>query len=282
MENQQKESEALINLLIARGIKSDAVLNAIRATPRHLFVKPEYRIMAYADQPLSIDYRQVITQPYLVALMTEALLSGPKVMNKVLEIGTGSGYQAAVLAKLVNEVYTIERIKPLSTEAKARLENSHLDNVHVRYGDGNKGWPEHAPYDGIIVTAATDKIPPIYLEQLAEGGKLVIPPYSLLQSEMSHLQRKYTGDKGYKIYPRKTGDVTSDDVCDALAGACYNAINAHANRLPMGRLVDTGSYNQSNSTVWRSMQGTPYGVGSGASVARQMEQRSQIPGYRRS
>lgn len=158
---------------IRRREMSPAVRAAMGRVPRHLFV-PERRITkAYENRPLPIGYGQTISQPYIVALMTDLLeLSGDEV---VLEVGTGSGYQAAVLADLVPEVYTIEIIEPLGNEAEARLRRLGLGQVHTRIGDGYFGWPDAAPFDRIIVTAAADHIPPPLIEQLKPGGKMVLP-----------------------------------------------------------------------------------------------------------
>ncbi|NOZ30134.1 MAG: protein-L-isoaspartate(D-aspartate) O-methyltransferase [Chloroflexi bacterium] len=157
----------------ARDITDERVLAAMEKVPRHEFVLPEYLDQAYADHPLPIGFGQTISQPYIVALMTQLLQLQPT--DKVLEIGTGSGYQAAVLAELVDEVYTIEIIPELAQSAKERLKRLGYKNVHVRQGDGYYGWPEEAPFDAIIVTAAPDHVPPPLVQQLKDGGRLVIP-----------------------------------------------------------------------------------------------------------
>jgi len=157
----------------ARGITDPLVLEAMRRVPRHLFVPSELKDQAYRDTPLPIGHRQTISQPYIVALMTE--LTKPAPTMKVLEIGTGSGYQAAVLAECVSRVYTIEILPELGREAARLLAELGYDNVSTRIGDGYDGWPEHAPFDAIIVTAAPANIPKPLLEQLAVGGRLVIP-----------------------------------------------------------------------------------------------------------
>jgi protein-L-isoaspartate(D-aspartate) O-methyltransferase len=157
----------------ARGISDLAVIRAMRAVPRHLFVPEELRSRAYIDGPLPIGYRQTISQPYIVALMTE--LVAPTSDTKVLEVGTGSGYQAAVLAEIVREVYTIEIIPELGERSEALLGELGYDNIHVRVGDGFDGWPEQAPFGAIVVTAAPERIPQPLLDQLAVGGRLVIP-----------------------------------------------------------------------------------------------------------
>jgi len=149
------------------------VLAAMDKVPRHRFVPEENRRWAYVDGPLDIGYDQTISQPYIVAYMTQAL--DPQSTDRVLEIGTGSGYQAAVLAEIVKDVYTIEIVEPLATRAAALLGELGYENVHTRAGDGYKGWPEAAPFDAIIVTCAPDHIPQPLIDQLAVGGKLVIP-----------------------------------------------------------------------------------------------------------
>jgi protein-L-isoaspartate(D-aspartate) O-methyltransferase len=157
----------------ARGIDDPAVLDAMSKVPRHRFVPEDLRAYSYADGPLRIGHGQTISQPYIVALMT-ALIE-PRESMKVLEIGTGSGYQAAVLAEIVGEVYTIEIVPELGTQAAGLLAELGYDNVHTRIGDGFDGWQEHAPFDAVIVTAAPEEIPAPLLEQLAVGGRLVIP-----------------------------------------------------------------------------------------------------------
>jgi protein-L-isoaspartate(D-aspartate) O-methyltransferase len=159
--------------LRARGISDPRVLRAMGSVPREKFVPKELRNSAYDDHPLPIGYGQTISQPFIVAFMTEQLQ--PKKNQRVLEIGTGSGYQAAVLSDLVAEVDTIEIVRPLAQRAEAVLRELGYKNVHVKAGDGYKGWPEHAPFDAIIVTAAPDHVPPPLVEQLKEGGRMVIP-----------------------------------------------------------------------------------------------------------
>lgn len=159
--------------LAARGIKNERVLAAMKKVERHLFVPAEYRALAYEDQPLPIEHDQTISQPYIVGLMTE--LAGIDSTDKVLEIGTGSGYQAAVLSVLAKQVFTIEIVKPLADSSRALLERLGYDNVTVRAGDGFVGWPDEAPFDAVIVTCAPEEIPPALIEQLADGGRLVIP-----------------------------------------------------------------------------------------------------------
>ena len=156
-----------------RDIHDPAVLAAMRSVPRHHFVPEAYRGAAYTDGPLPIGYEQTISQPYIVALMTQ--LARPAPQARALDIGTGSGYQAAVLAELVDSVYSIEILCPLADEARARLERLAYHNVAVRCGDGYQGWPEHAPFDLIILAAAPDHVPQPLVEQLAPGGRLVLP-----------------------------------------------------------------------------------------------------------
>jgi protein-L-isoaspartate(D-aspartate) O-methyltransferase len=162
-----------------RGVTDTRVLDAMRRVPRHELVPQDVRPYAYEDRPLPIGYGQTISQPYVVAAMTEAL--GLRGKERVLEVGTGSGYQAAVLSLLAREVYSIEIVEPLAKTAAANLLRLGYDNVRVRAGDGYKGWPEHAPFDAIIVTAAPPEIPEALVEQLAMGGRMVLPVGTNLQ-----------------------------------------------------------------------------------------------------
>ena len=166
--------------IVDRGISDKATLNAMRKVPRHLFVPEDIRNEAYDDNPLPIGYGQTISQPYIVAYMTEVSVPGPK--KRVLEVGTGSGYQAAILAEITETVYTIEIVPELAKEASARFISLGYKNIVAKYGDGYQGWPEHSPFDIIVVTAAAEKIPQPLLDQLAENGRLVIPvggPYDV-------------------------------------------------------------------------------------------------------
>ena len=163
----------------ARGVRDPRVLEAMRAVPRHRFVQDNRQIRAYADTPLSIGFDQTISQPYIVAYMTEALQLPADAT--VLEVGTGSGYQAAVLAEIANEVYTVEIVPELAVRSQQLLTELGYDNVHTRLGDGYRGWPAAGPFDGIIVTAAPDHVPPALVEQLAVGARLVIPVGRLAQ-----------------------------------------------------------------------------------------------------
>lgn len=166
--------DRLVQRLVDQGIRSVPVLEQIRNVPRHLFVDEALASRAYEDTALPIGLGQTISQPFIVARMTEALLAGFD-GQKVLEIGTGCGYQTAVLAPLVKEIYTVERIRDLLTKTRQRLRDLDIYNVKFRPGDGWEGWPKYAPYDGIIVTAAAPTIPEKLLQQLAPGGRLVIP-----------------------------------------------------------------------------------------------------------
>jgi protein-L-isoaspartate(D-aspartate) O-methyltransferase len=156
-----------------RGISDERVLAAMEKVPRHLFVPVDEISSAYDDSPLPIGHGQTISQPYIVALMTEALDLKPH--HKVLEIGTGSGYQAAVLAELADTVFTIELVEPLGRAAKEKLKELGYDNVVAKIGDGYRGWPEHEPFDAIIVTAAPEEIPQALVDQIADGGRMIVP-----------------------------------------------------------------------------------------------------------
>ena len=170
-----------------RGVIDPRVLAALRKVPRHRFVPGEYQGEAYGDYPLPIGENQTISQPYIVAMMTEVLRL--EADDRVLEIGTGSGYQAAILGELAAEVYTIEIISSLGERARAVLQDLGYDNVHVRVGDGYQGWPEHAPFDAIIVTAAPQEVPQPLLDQLADGGRLVVPEGEAIQQLVLYVRR---------------------------------------------------------------------------------------------
>jgi len=164
---------AMVALIADAGVRDSTTLAAMGRVPRHEFVPADVRDLAYADQPLPIGHGQTISQPYVVAFMTEQLHPRPGL--KVLEIGTGSGYQAAVLAEAGCDVHTIEIVEPLATRAAAVLARLGYDGVHLRTGDGYRGWPEEAPFDAVIVTAAAPEIPPALLTQLGPGGRLIMP-----------------------------------------------------------------------------------------------------------
>jgi len=166
--------ERLIQRLKDEGIKDVRVLDAMRNTPRHIFVDEALSSRAYEDTALPIGHGQTISQPYIVARMTEILLNtGP--LDKVLEIGTGSGYQAAILSTVAKKVFTLERIQPLLTQARERFQDLQLRNIRSNYADGMIGWPDQAPFDAIIATAAPEQVPQALLEQLGVGGRLIIP-----------------------------------------------------------------------------------------------------------
>ena len=165
--------------IVTRGVRQPAVLQAMKTVPRHLFVPEPFRAQSYEDYPLPIGAQQTISQPYIVARMTELLdLTGDE---RVLEIGTGSGYQAAVLSRVAGEVYTIEILEPLGRQAQRILGELGYKNVHTRIGDGYQGWPEAAPFDAIVVTAAPERIPQPLLDQLKVGGRMVIPVGAFFQ-----------------------------------------------------------------------------------------------------
>lgn len=170
--------DRLVQRLREGGITSEVVLERIRTVPRHLFVDEALASRAYEDSALPIGHGQTISQPYVVALMTQALLepvAGAQPLRKVLEVGTGCGYQTAVMSPLVRQIFSIERIGALLTATRSRLKTLGIDNVRFRHGDGFEGWPGQAPFDGIIVAAAPADVPAALLEQLAPGGRLVIP-----------------------------------------------------------------------------------------------------------
>lgn len=185
---EQARKKMVSEQIESRGIRDKTVLEAMRQVQRHLFVPELYRYEAYADQPLPIGYGQTISQPYIVAYMTEKIK--PEQEFKVLEIGTGSGYQAAVLAEIVSQVYTIEIVDELAASSTERLKSLQYRNVHVKNADGYYGWKEHAPYDAIVVTASADFIPPPLIDQLKEGGKMVIPVGSPFQVQILKLVEK--------------------------------------------------------------------------------------------
>lgn len=170
----QRTRDRLITRLEEKGIRNVNVLEAMRMTPRHLFVDEALASRAYEDTALPIGHKQTISQPYVVARMTEAIMQ-EGMPDKVLEIGTGSGYQAAVLAALVKEIYTVERIEPLYQQARRLAMKLGLHNIKFKLSDGSWGWESYAPYDAIVVTAAPKEIPPSLIDQLAENGRLVIP-----------------------------------------------------------------------------------------------------------
>jgi protein-L-isoaspartate(D-aspartate) O-methyltransferase len=174
--------------MIMRGIHDQRVLAAMGKVPRQEFVPEEFRAASYGDHPLPIGYDQTISQPFLVAFMTEQLR--PQPTDRVLEIGSGSGYQTAILAEVVSEVYSIEIIEPLARNAEATLQRLGYSNVHIRVGDGYQGWPERAPFDSLIVTCAPDHVPPALIDQTKEGGRIVIPVGSAGEQELFLLEKR--------------------------------------------------------------------------------------------
>jgi protein-L-isoaspartate(D-aspartate) O-methyltransferase len=181
--------DRLVQRLREQGITNLSVLERIRNVPRHIFVDEALSSRAYEDTALPIGFGQTISQPYIVARMSEALLEGPPLHN-VLEVGTGCGYQTAVLAPLVEKLYTIERIEPLIERARQRLKELDVRNVRFRHGDGTAGWKSHAPYDGMLVTAAPLIVPDVLVQQLSMGGRLIVPVGAEGEQELIRLTRK--------------------------------------------------------------------------------------------
>jgi protein-L-isoaspartate(D-aspartate) O-methyltransferase len=195
--DSQRRARMVETQIVARGVRDARVLAAMRDVPRHLFVDGAHQGEAYEDHPLPIAGNQTISQPYIVALMTELLDLQPG--DRVLEIGTGSGYQSAVLSRLAREVYSIEIVPELARASSERLRQLGFTNVTVKEGDGYRGWPEHAPFDGIVVTAAPPRIPEPLLDQLAPGGRMVIPVGDFFQE--------------LKVFTKeKNGKVTEKDI----------------------------------------------------------------------
>ena len=191
-DEQPAREKMVTEQLAARDIKDANVLRAMRELPRHEFVPEALRMEAYNDRPVSIGHGQTVSQPYIVAFMTEHLHLRPG--DRVLEIGTGSGYQTAVLSRLAAEVFSIEIIEPLAERAAAVLARLGIKNVRVKTGDGYAGWPEHAPFDAIIVTCAPDDVPTPLVAQLKEGGRMIIPVGDTLGVQELYLLRKITGN----------------------------------------------------------------------------------------
>jgi protein-L-isoaspartate(D-aspartate) O-methyltransferase len=203
----QERVEMVRKQIERRGVKDKKVLAAMRKVPRHEFIPDKFRHEAYEDHPVPIGHGQTISQPYIVAYMTEALeLKGPE---KVLEIGTGSGYQAAVLAEIVEKVYSIEIVCALEKRSKETLSRLGYKNVETRCADGYKGWAEHAPFDAIIITAAPDEVPPPLLEQLKEGGRLIVPEGTYFQ-ELRLYTRTEKGIKTRHLLPVRFVPMTGE------------------------------------------------------------------------
>lgn len=194
----RRRHEMVDNQIERRGVKDLLVLNAMRKVPRHLFLSEKLHSVAYADEPQPIGYDQTISQPYIVGLMTELLeLKGH---DRVLEVGTGSGYQTAILAEIAGVVFTIEYVPQLAEKARQRLRELGYINIWCKTGDGYSGWLEHAPYDGIIVTAAPDHIPPALVEQLKIGGRLVLP-MGTIEQELFVIRKTEKGITEERVIP---------------------------------------------------------------------------------
>ena len=193
--------------LAARDIRDKQVLDAMRRVPRHLFIPVDRRGQAYEDHPVPIGLRQTISQPYIVAFMTQALKLQPN--DRVLEIGTGSGYQAAILGELVPEVYSIEIVPQLGQRSKTLLARLGYENIQVRIGDGYKGWPDKAPFDAIIVTAAPPRVPQPLLDQLKVGGRMIIPVGEIHQG-LILIQRTATGYERRNVLPVRFVPMTGE------------------------------------------------------------------------
>lgn len=191
----RRTRERMVNRLIEQGIRNRKVLDVMRDMPRHIFVDEALASRAYEDNPLPIGHNQTISQPYIVARMTELLLKAGN-LSKVLEIGTGCGYQTAILAQFAGHVYSVERILPLQRKAKEHLWELKIKNVSFMHNDGGWGWPEYAPFDGILVSAAPPEIPEHLLEQMAVGGRMVIP---IGKPGGQELQRVTRTNNGYEI-----------------------------------------------------------------------------------
>lgn len=196
----QRTRDRLIQRLVEQGIGNIHVLDTMSKTARHIFLEEAFTHMAYEDKSLPIGYGQTLSQPYIVARMTELLLAaGP--LKRVLEVGTGSGYQTAILAQLVDQVFSVERIKPLQDKAKERLRLLKLRNVQYKHADGGFGWPYKGPYDGIISTAAPEDVPQELIDQLAEGGRLVIPVGDDASQDLVLIEKTPQGLKRRVIEP---------------------------------------------------------------------------------
>jgi protein-L-isoaspartate(D-aspartate) O-methyltransferase len=194
--------------LMTRGIHEERVLAAMAKVPREEFVPADSRVASYEDGPLPIGYGQTISQPYVVAFMTEQLRLKPT--DRVLEVGTGSGYQAAILAELVSEVYSIEIVEPLAKNAEGTLQRLGYKNVHVKVGDGYKGWPEEGPFDAIIVTCAPDKVPQPLVDQLKDDGRMVIPVGDRFAQQLYLLEKKNGQLKQSATLPVRFVPMTSE------------------------------------------------------------------------
>lgn len=205
----EKQREKMVEQQIeARGVKDPATLKAMRTVPRHEFVPRHLREDAYGDHPLPIGHGQTISQPYIVAFMTEAI--APKPGEKILEVGSGSGYQTAVLAQMGAEVYTIEILEPLAETAKQTLARLGYKNAHVKHGDGYAGWSEHAPFDAIVVTCAPDQIPPALVAQLRDGGRMIIPVGGGMEQELVLLSKHGNLIEKHSVLPVRFVPMTGE------------------------------------------------------------------------
>jgi protein-L-isoaspartate(D-aspartate) O-methyltransferase len=196
----QRTRNRLIERLQARGIEDQKVLDVMRSVPRHLFLDEALANRAYEDVALPIGHQQTISQPYIVARMTELLLAG-RPLEKVLEVGTGSGYQTAVLSHLVRRVYSVERIQPLQEQARQRFRALKLNNIHLKHADGGFGWPERGPFDGILSCAAPEQIPQGLSDQLSIGARLVIPVGNARAQELWVLEKTADGIEKVAVEP---------------------------------------------------------------------------------
>ena len=188
----QRSRDRLVNQLREMGIYSEHVLAAVQRTPRHIFIDEALTSRAYDNTALPIGHNQTISQPYIVARMTEALLEVEE-LDRVLEVGTGCGYQTAILSQFARQVYSIERIRALLSNARERFYRLQYRNIKVKYGDGTRGWPEHAPYQGILVSAAPAEIPAVLLQQLVPGGRMIIPVGPSTQQKLLSITRTANG-----------------------------------------------------------------------------------------
>ncbi|GEA12482.1 protein-L-isoaspartate(D-aspartate) O-methyltransferase [Alteromonas sp. KUL49] len=206
-----RKGDALAELLYNEGVRSQKVLNAVAGTPREVFLPETLKHQAYLNTALPIGQGQTISQPYIVAKMTELLLDSPTPPKNVLEIGTGSGYQTAILAQLFSYVYSVERIKSLQFQAKRRMNQLDLHNIAMKHGDGWKGWPSKGPFDAIIVTAAASSLPQDLCDQLKEGGRLIIPvgddQQSLLCIDRIEGELKTTTVEAVRFVPLVAGEL---------------------------------------------------------------------------
>ena len=221
----------VVTQIAARGITDARVLAAMRKVPRERFVPENLRSSAYLDGPLPIGHEQTISQSYIVAFMTEALRL--REGDKVLEIGTGSGYQAAVVAECCRQVYTIEIVEPLAERAASTLKALGYSNIEVRHGDGYRGWPEHAPFDAIIVTAAPDHVPEPLVAQLAVGGRMVIPVGDVVQNIVL-IEKTMTGTTSRRLLPVsvRAHDRRGGATVGPIAGSCHGKFSSRAERPP--------------------------------------------------